>query len=180
MQKPRWRFTLSNEQKVLLQANISLGSVTFLVNDEPFDTREISGYENIIPIKLYDQTFSLILYKKPVGGYDYSLETQNGEKLVALDSNPTIALSHQAESAAESSELKKNTRIHWFILAFVFGGCLGPLFLLIGFAVYESDRYRASKIVLFVILIMLALAWDIVFIFILNRYRIWVRPLQII
>ena len=177
MQKPKWRFRLSNEKVVFLQTIISPDFIWISVNDEPIDSREISGFETIIPIEFYDKTFILTLQKKPVGGYNYTLKTQNGEKLVALDANPSVAVADYASKVAESSEEKQTTRVHWLLLGCLLGGCLGLVFALMAIAVYESNRSQKSKIVLYIILCVVTVTWDVLFVFFSVRVGLWLVPL---
>jgi hypothetical protein len=174
MQKPMWRFKTTNDKSIVLQAKISPGIVAILVNEEVIETHEISGSKNNIPIELYGSLFSLNLRKKPVGGYDYSLVTQKGNEIVAVDYNPSVALSSHAEKVADEMQQKHKPKMFLFVLGLIFGGCLGLVFVAIGIGVSQSDRSKTSKTILYILLIVLTLSWDIILIFLLNSIGHWV------
>jgi hypothetical protein len=177
-QKPQWCFELNNDHLILLQAIISSNYVTIYVDDKIISTfRIFSMYENIFHFELHGQKFSLILHNKPVGGYDYMLKTIEGKKLDPYESNPSVAVSHQAKKVAESSAAETVTRAPWFIIGILGGGAIaavfgGPLAIFCGIGlgifyvfieilILESTLSKFDKILLFIIITVLFVAIDI-------------------
>ena len=104
MQQLFWKLVSKKGKSNLLRAQIRKGYITINLNGNPILNQRFSGAKNMFSIMISENTYTIYLQNKPVGGYDYTLLDPSGNEIKAIDINPTIAVTEEAERIADYAD----------------------------------------------------------------------------